>query len=112
MAWRHLRAALTVLLLTGCGALERKAEPVIIREPVRVEIPVPVRPTPPPELLVPLAPERPEFVAPADPRATSALTSDGEKLLRRLLIDLTARANAWRDWATAPEGVGKGSVSP
>ena len=105
MAERHLRPALILLaplLLAACGVLDRKPESVVIREPVRVEIPVPVRATPPAELLAPIAPERPEFVAPTDPRATSALTADGEKALRRLLIELTARLAAWRDWAATP----------
>jgi hypothetical protein len=102
MAGRYFRAALTALLLGGCDGLGRQPEPITLREPVRVEIPVPVRATPPAELLAPLALERPEFVAPTDPRATSALTPEGEKQLRRLVLDLFARVDAWRAWATAP----------
>lgn len=103
MARRYLRAALIALVLGGCSVLEqRKPEPITIREPIRVEVPVPVRVQPPAELLAPLPVERPVFVAPTDPRATSALTPEGERLLRRLVIDLFARVDAWRAWATAP----------
>lgn len=105
MADRRLPAALTILItimVSGCSLTARQPDPVVIREPIRVEIPVATRAQPPAELLAPLSPERPVFVAPTDPRATSALTADGEKLLRRMLIDLTVRLDAWRAWATAP----------
>jgi len=91
-----------IMLLTGCGVLERKPDPIVIREPVRVEIPVPVRATPPAELLAPLQITPPAFVAPTDPRASSALTPEGEKALRMMLLEMGARLSAWQAWAATP----------
>jgi hypothetical protein len=41
----------------------------------------------------------PEFVSPADPAASSALTADGERALRLIILDLQSRLAAWREWA-------------
>ena len=45
--------------------------------------------------MTPLTPPLPIFVAPADPNASSALTADGERLLRALINDLLTRVAAW-----------------
>jgi hypothetical protein len=90
--------------LSGCATCPAKPEPIRIVQPVRVEVPVPVRREPPVELFAPVAypaEALPQFVAPADPQASSALTPEGERRLRALLIDLTARLAAWREWAAA-----------
>lgn len=63
-------------------------------------VPVHVKAEAPPELMAPYKPTVvPVFVAPADPTASSALTPAGEKALRDILEDLTARDQAWRVWA-------------
>jgi len=103
---RHHYCAAVVLLLAFTGAACRHArppiiEPVRIVETVRVDVPVPVARTVPPELLAPLAVSPlPVFVAPADVAAASALTADGERRFRALLVELLARIEAWRAWAT------------
>lgn len=97
MALRHLFVALTAALV-GCAA---PPERVIVHEPVEVKVSVPVRVAPPAELLAPYRPERvPEFVRPDDPAATSALTAEGEKALKRILLEQRIREKAWIDWAT------------
>ena len=52
---------------------------------------------------VPTKAEAPDWLAseyaPSDPRASSALTPEGEKALRLIIMDLTGRNRAWREWA-------------
>lgn len=98
-----LTVLLLALLLTGCGAREVPPTVVTIKEPFEVKVPVAVRREPPPELLVRPMPPLPLFVAPTDPAASSALTADGERLLRALIEELLGRLEAWRAWAEAPD---------
>ena len=88
------------LCLSGCGA-KRVPPPTIVRivEPIEVKVPVLVARTPPPELFGVLTSELPVFVAPNDAQASSALTTEGERLLRALLNDLLTRIAAWEAWA-------------
>ena len=93
--------SLGCLVLTGCG---RKAPPQVlppirIVETVEVKVPVPVRVPPPAELLALVRPPLPAFVIPTDPGASSALTVEGERLLRALIEDLLTRIAAWEAWA-------------
>jgi len=68
-------------------------------------VPVPVHREPPPALLVPVdGGPLPEFVAPTDPAATSALTPEGERRLKEWLLALRERVDSWRAWATAGGG--------
>lgn len=85
----------------GCATCP-VVEPVRIVQPVEVRVPVPVTRRPPAELLEPLSVELPEFVAPAAPAASSALTPEGERRLRALLVLLRARVQAWEAWAVEP----------
>lgn len=87
-------------LLAGCGA--KQLPPQIVREvqTVEIKVPVPVVRTPPAELLAPLKPPLPVFIAPASADASSALTAEGERLLRALIEDLLTRIEAWKAWAT------------
>lgn len=98
-----LGVVLVALLVAGCGA--KKVPPQIVRvvETVEVKVPVPVQRTPPAELLVPLKPPLPTFVAPESPDASSALTAEGERLLRGLIEDLLTRIEAWKTWAQTTE---------
>lgn len=82
-------------LLPGCAT----REPLVRIETVEVMVPVPVKAAAPPALLAPLAIERPEFIPPADPAASSALSRVGEIRLKRLLLLLHDRDRAWRIWA-------------
>jgi hypothetical protein len=91
------------VLLAGCGA--KAPPPQIIREvqTVEVKVPVTVQRKPPAELLAPLQPPLPQFVEPANPEASSALTAEGERLLRGLIEELLTRIEAWRTWAETKE---------
>ena len=82
-----------MILLAGCAGPER----IVTKE---VMVPVPVKAEAPGWLAEDYQPESlPEFVAPSDPRASSALTPEGEKALRLIILDLTGRDQAWREWA-------------
>jgi len=88
-----LAVALTLPLMAACAGPER----IVTKE---VMIPVPTKDEAPDWLMAGYRPEAlPEFVAPDDPRASSALTPEGEKALRLIIIDLTGRDDAWRNWA-------------
>lgn len=85
-------ALLLLLALAGCAT----------PPPRDVLIPVAVSATPPAELRAPMDFSRlPVFVSPADPKATSGLTEEGERDIKRLLIDLLARVRAWESWGDA-----------
>jgi hypothetical protein len=65
-----------------------------------VLVPVPTKAAPPDWLMVDYKPDDiPEFVSPSDPKASSALTSEGERALRLIITDLQARLAEWRAWA-------------
>ena len=82
-----------MMLLSGCAGQER----IVTKE---VTVPVAVKAEAPDWLAAGYKPEAlPEFVAPNDPSASSALTPDGEKALRLIILDLTGRDRAWREWA-------------
>ena len=82
-----------VLALAACAGPER----IVTKE---VLVPVPTKAKAPGWLAEDYRPEfLPEFVAPSDPRATSALTPEGEKALRLIILDLIGRDQAWREWA-------------
>jgi hypothetical protein len=91
------------LLLLLIGALSvtpgcAQKEPIVKYETIEVRVPVQVIPEPPPELLAPIKAPLPEFVPPDDPAASSALTSEGEQRLKRLLVILHGRSLAWEAW--------------
>lgn len=76
--------------------------------PVEVKVPVPVKARAPDELRQPVKTgPLPVFVAPADPKATSALTPEGEKRLKRLLLELQTRIRAWEAWDAEGEHGGE-----
>jgi hypothetical protein len=105
MVARRLYGPLILLVaavgLAGCVTTERRT--IRIVETQRVEIPVPTKRQPPAELLEPMVTtELPVFVAPSDPAASSALTHEGERRLRSVLLDLLSRETAWREWANSP----------
>ena len=81
------------LSLTACAGQEH----IVTKE---VTVPVAVKAEAPDWLASGYKPEAlPEFVAPSDPRASSALTPEGEKALRLIILDLIGRDQAWREWA-------------
>lgn len=91
------------LLVVACGG---KKPPVIVPPEIRtieVKVPVPVKATPPPELLAPVTPPLPTFISPFDPDATSALTAEGERLLRGLIEELLGKLRAWQAWAESKD---------
>lgn len=94
MSRAYLRVVATVFavlllasLLPGCAS-----------SPVEIAVPVPVKATPPAELLAPIGATPPTFVAPGDPAATSGLTAQGERDLKVLLLELFSRVRAWEAW--------------
>lgn len=100
MAQRTILTAIALgLLVSGCA---RNPEPKIITkvEIVEVKVPVPVKVQPPVELLEPIEAPLPEFVSPDDKNASSALTAEGERLLRGLIEELLQRIKMWEFWAS------------
>jgi len=91
--WAAIAVLVVLLLLAGCASVSR--------ETVEVKVPVPVKAVPPVELTAPLAARPPVFVTPADPKAASALTADGERGLKTLLLELLTRVRAWEAWGAA-----------
>lgn len=91
--WAVIAVLAVLVLLAGCASVSR--------ETIEVKVPVPVKAMPPAELTVPLATRPPVFVAPADPKATSALTAEGERTLKVLLLELLTRVRAWEAWGAA-----------
>jgi hypothetical protein len=89
-------AIFLVLVLVGCAV----KEPIVKYEMVEVKVPVVVRAVAPPELLARVNAERPVFISPQDPTASSALDPAGEALLKRLLITLTDKHKGWVAWAS------------
>lgn len=91
-----MRAALVfcaALALSACAPQER----IVTKE---VLVPVIQKPVAPDWLLAGYKPDSlPEFVEPDDPRASSALTPEGEKALRILITDMIGRDEAWREYA-------------
>jgi len=86
---------LVFALLVGCTT------PPVTKE---VKVPVAVRAMPPAELLAPVSTDPlPVFVKPTDANATSALTPQGERRLKQLLLELFTRTLAWEAWATSGE---------
>ncbi len=82
-----------MILLAGCAGHDR----IVTKE---VMVPVAVKAEAPDWLSSGYRPEAlPEFVAPNDPSASSALTPEGEKALRLIILDLIGRDQAWREWA-------------
>lgn len=91
------------LFVIGCGS---KAKPVTLPpvtitkvEVVEKAVPTLVHREPPAALLEPLRPKLPVFVSPADPRATSALTPEGERDFLALIEFFFGRDTAWRVWS-------------
>lgn len=96
MAVVVLVLAVVLASLMGCARPHRT-----VVETQEVLIPVPVMPSPPAALATPYRPQAvPRWLAPEHPAATSALDPEGERALRRLLIDLQTRDAAWQRWAT------------
>lgn len=90
-------AGMALVLLAGCCP---DPEPIIQRETITVEVPVQIKTRLPPEIVDGVEVELPEFVQPADPAATSALTAEGERRLKTLLLtvaNLRAAVRAWNE---------------
>jgi hypothetical protein len=94
--------AVACLSVLACGG---KKQPVVQPPPrvevVEVQVPTVVKATPPAELLAAISPPLPVFISPFDPEATSALTAEGERLLRGLIEELLGKLRAWQAWAEA-----------
>lgn len=99
-----LPIVIVALTLAACGKKPPVVVPqtITVYQPVEVLKPIPVKAPPPAELLTTVSSPLPVFVAPSDPLASSALTVDGERVLRALLEELLATIQAWKTWATAP----------
>lgn len=102
---RMLILALALIAVVGCGGKKPPVVAPTIVEVIKIQevkVPVPFKVQPPPELLAALKIPLPVFVAPSDPAASSALTADGERMLRGLIEELLQLRAAWIAWATAP----------
>lgn len=97
-----LSLLMAIPVLAACQSTP--PEPITLYETEEVLVEVPVRRQPPASLLEEYVPEElPEFVAPDDPLATSALTPAGERALKLIIFDLTTIIDAWRAWATTED---------
>ena len=80
-------ALCAILLLAGCADTQI------------VKVPVPVKAEVPAELQEPFKPSVvPVFISPSDPSATSCLAPSGERDLKSLLLESTARIDALEAW--------------
>lgn len=96
---------LSLIFTAGCSHPEPRVERITIREPVRVEIPVPVGCQVAPELLAPFDEALPEFIETCAP-ASSGLTPENETRLQTLIANREQRLRAWRAWAESCEPPG------
>lgn len=95
-----MRAVIIALALCtiGCGHKTPPvvAPPIVVTKIETVEKAYPVQ-TPidlPPELLLPLPPPPFRFIAPSDPKATSALDPEGERGILAWIVSAKARYDA------------------
>jgi len=80
-------ALCAMLLLAGCADTQI------------VKVPVPVKAAVPKPLAEPFKPTAiPHFISPSDPSATSCLAPSGERDLKSLLLESTARIDALEAW--------------
>lgn len=95
---------LACLLLASCGPKPIPPKVIIERivETVEVITPQFVARVPPPELMAPLHPERPVFISPESPDASSALSAEGERVFRVLIVLYQEQIEAWKAWAATP----------
>lgn len=99
---RAFAVVVLCLFAVSCGKKAPAVQPPPEIRTVTVEVPTIVKATPPPELLAAIKPPLPVFVSPLDPDATSALTAEGERLLRGLIEELLQQIAAWKAWASTP----------
>jgi len=93
----RLTVSAAALLLSACAT----QTPMVRTEYQRVEVPISVRAVAPQALLAPIPmPPELKFVSPDDPRASSALTAEGEAALTELVNEYVSRIAAWNAWAT------------
>lgn len=91
-----ISSLILVSVLVGCAT----PEPIIIREPVEVLVPVPVNPVFPSALTTSYQPKKlPNFISPSDPTASAALSEQGLIDLRVMIRDLVTRDAAWQAFA-------------
>lgn len=94
---KRIAALAIALSLAACA----NQKPDVLYTPVDVKVPIPVHRDAPAELMTDITPgDDLKFIAPGDPEASSALSKDGERALRRLVRELNARLSAWKSWAT------------
>lgn len=88
-----------LLLVAGCGANNNATKDALAI--YDVQVPVAQARAVPPELMEPVlaAGDLPAFVAPSDPKASSALTVAGERQLRAAMAKLLTRIRSWEAWA-------------
>lgn len=96
-------ASFFVFVLVGCNSNPSR-DAICEVQIVEVKVPVLVAMKAPPELMAPLVFEDglPAWLEPSDHSASSALSDDGEKRLRLMLLDLLLRLDAWQKSAETP----------
>lgn len=95
-----LRILAIVILVAGCGGSPIEPDPpgpAVLLEPVTIEIPVPVRREPDPELLLPLNLQAPKIL-PAG-QGDYGLTRADLELIIEALRAAGERLARWRAWA-------------
>ncbi len=93
---KTIAAILLAVTLSGCAA---HSKPNVV---TTIEVPVPTKVMPPPELTGPITSTLPTFIDPRSPLASSALDQMNERTLRALINDLINRIIAWEAWAYDP----------
>lgn len=88
-----LAALLLLASLAACCP-----DPIVQREMVTVEVPVLTKSRLPPAIVDGVEVALPEFIAPCDPVATSALTEEGERRLKTMLLTIMNLRTAVREW--------------
>lgn len=93
------RRFLTMSLMLASLAVAGCESAPVVKEPVEVRVPVPVRAEPPEELKNTFHVDHlPEFVSPSEPDASSALDAENEQWLKIMLIKMKTRIRAWEAW--------------
>lgn len=92
---------IVAIILTGCSDVQEAVRGV---NTVKVEVPVLHHSEAPAELQRTIfsQDDLPLFVEPTNPRATSALTADGEAKLRMIMIDREGTLDAWEKYGVSP----------
>lgn len=93
MVRKYVPVILLILILPLSACISTGSHKI-----TEVKIPVATDKKPPKELLAKFTFDLPVFVAKTDPAASSCLTPEGERRLKRMIIEMFVRNEAWKAW--------------